>query len=60
MARWVEFIADHDHRWRSRAVTAFKAGMISFVKEEVARAACRAGRARPAEPPADAEADHGA
>lgn len=53
MPRWVEFTADHDHVWPSRAVTAYKAGMILFVKNEVADAAIAKGRAREAEKPGD-------
>lgn len=53
MAQWVEFTADHDHVWPTRAVTAYKAGMTLFVKKEVAEAAIDLGRAKPAEKPSD-------
>lgn len=41
----VKFIADYDHTWPSRAVTAFKAGMERTVKTEVGEAAVAAGKA---------------
>lgn len=53
MAQWVEFTADHDHIWPSRAVTAYKAGTTLFVKKEVAETAIAKGRARPSEKPSD-------
>lgn len=43
MARRVEFISDHDHKWPSRAVTAFKAGWSGLVKDEVAERALAKG-----------------
>jgi hypothetical protein len=52
MARWVRFTANHDHRWPSRARTAYKQGMTVFVKDEVAERAISLGRAEPAERPA--------
>jgi hypothetical protein len=53
MAQWVEFTADYNHVWPSRAVTAYKAGMTVFVKKEVAEAAIGLGRAKPVEKPSD-------
>lgn len=53
MARWVEFTADYDHVWPSRAHTAYKAGMILFVRKEVAEAAISKGKARETEKPSD-------
>lgn len=48
---WVKFTKDHDHKWPSRAVTAYKAGMIVSVKKEVADLAVRKRRAVPWERP---------
>lgn len=31
----VRFIKDYDHRWPSRAISAFKAGFVGSVKAEV-------------------------
>lgn len=74
MARWLLFTADYDHRWPSRAITAFKAGQKLFVKEVVANAAIAKGRAvetqspkaakvaretTPERAPVDPTADHG-
>lgn len=44
MAR-VTFTKDYDHRWPSRAVTAFKKGWMGTVKAEVAEAAIAKGSA---------------
>jgi len=44
MAR-VTFTKDYDHRWPSRAVTAFKAGWAGTVKHEVAESAHAKGAA---------------
>ncbi|WP_156448186.1 hypothetical protein [Sphingobium sp. CCH11-B1] len=41
----VHFTRDYDHRWPSRAVTAFKAGWSGAVKREVGEAAIGKGRA---------------
>lgn len=41
----VKFTADYDHRWSSRAVTAFKAGYEGTVKREVGEAAISKGKA---------------
>lgn len=41
----VHFTADYDHRWPSRAVTAYKAGMILTVRRVVGEAAIAKGRA---------------
>lgn len=35
----IKFIRDYDHRWPSRAITAFKVGWTGSVKTEVAQAA---------------------
>jgi hypothetical protein len=53
MAQWLEFTADYDHRWPSRAVTAFKAGQKVHVKDEVAEGAIAKKRAHPIDKPAD-------
>jgi hypothetical protein len=53
MAQWVEFTADYDHIWPSRAHTAYKAGMVVFAKKEVAEAAIDAGKAKPSDKPGD-------
>lgn len=53
MPQWVKFTADYDHIWPSRAHTAYKAGMILFVKNEVAEAAMGAGKAEETEKPED-------
>lgn len=44
MAR-VTFTRDYNHRWPSRAITAFKAGWTGTVKAEVADAAQEKGAA---------------
>ncbi len=41
----VHFAQDYDHRWPSRAVTAFKAGWSGTVKREVGEAAIAKGKA---------------
>ena len=41
----VKFTADYDHRWPSRAVTAFKAGYEGTVKREVGERAISKARA---------------
>lgn len=41
----VRFLADYDHRWPSRAITAFKAGYEGTVKREVGEAAISKGKA---------------
>ena len=41
----VRFTADYDHRWPSRAVTAFKAGWEGTVKREVGDMAISKGKA---------------
>lgn len=60
----VLFTADYDHRWSSRAVTAFKADWSGTVKREVAEAAIAKGKAtalrRPAKQANDAAASENA
>ena len=51
-SRYVEFTADHDYTWPSRAVTAFKAGWSGRVKGEVAERAIAAKKAKEIDPPA--------
>jgi hypothetical protein len=51
MARWVRFLEDYDHKWPSRAMTAFKAGMVKFVRQEVAEAALALHKAEATERP---------
>lgn len=58
MAQWIEFTEDHDHRWASRAVTAFKKGMKTYVKDEVAEPAIEQGKARPIDRPKDGDPAH--
>lgn len=41
----VHFTADYDHRWPSRAITAFKAGMTLTVRRVVGQAAIDKGKA---------------
>ena len=41
----VHFTADYDHRWPSRAVTAYKAGMTLTVRRVVGEAAIDKGKA---------------
>lgn len=53
MAQWIKLTADHDHRWESGAVTAFKEGIIVYVKDEVAEPAINAGRAEKTDKPDD-------
>lgn len=43
MAKKVTFKSNYDHKWQSRAVTAYKAGWSGTVKDEVAEAAEKAG-----------------
>ena len=56
----VRFAKDYDHRWPSRAVTAYKAGFEGAVKREVGEAAVAKGKAtevrNPAKPKGDAAA----
>ena len=56
----VRFTQDYDHRWPSRAVTAYKAGWEGTVKREVGDAAIAKGKAtevrNPAKPKRDAAA----
>ena len=60
----VKFTANYDHRWPSRAVTAFKAGWFGTVRREVAEAAIAKGKAtalrRPAKQANDAAASENA
>ena len=53
MAKWFKFTADYDHYWPSRAVTAFKEGMVAYVKNDVAEAAKKAGAGEETDKPAD-------
>lgn len=59
----VRFTADYDHRWPSRAVTAFKAGYEGTVKREVGERAISKGKAteidRHATPAPDASGNDG-
>lgn len=41
----VHFTADYDHRWPSRAISAFKSGTTATVKREVGQAAIDKGKA---------------
>lgn len=56
----VRFTQEYDHRWPSRAVTAYKAGWEGTVKREVGEAAISKGKAteagKPAKPSSDAAA----
>lgn len=58
MPKWVEFTADHDHTWPSRAVTAFKKGQKVYVKDEVAARAIAKKRANEIEKPEDGDPAH--
>lgn len=53
----VRFTQDYDHRWPSRAVTAFKAGWEGAVRREVGEAAIAKGKATEAEKPAKPKSD---
>lgn len=53
MAKWIKFTKDHDHRWPSRAVTAFKEGNICYVKDDVAKKAIKAKAAKVTPKPDD-------
>ena len=53
MAKWMSFKRDFDYRHPSRAVTAYKAGMVEYVPNKVAEAVIEAGAAVEAEKPAD-------
>ena len=59
----IKFTADYDHRWPSRAVTAFKAEWEGTVKREVGESAISKGRAteivRSATSAGDASKDDG-
>jgi len=59
----VIFTADYDHRWPSRAITAFKAGYEGTVKREVGEVAISKGKATEiisrATPTIDASKDDG-
>lgn len=41
----IHFTADYDHRWPSRAITAYKAGMTLTVRRVVGEAAISKGKA---------------
>ncbi len=43
MAYKVKFAENYDHKWPSKAVTAFKKGWSGTVKDEVAKGAKRLG-----------------
>lgn len=51
MAGWFRFTRNHDHKWPSGSVTAFKAGMIGYVKQEVIDRALAKDRGELAERP---------
>jgi hypothetical protein len=55
---WIQFTADYDHRWPSRAMTAFKKDMKVHVKKEVAEAAIGKGRAKPTKKPEPGDPNH--
>lgn len=58
----VRFTADYDHRWPSRAITAFRAGYEGTVKREVGERAIAKRKATevsaPAKPDSDASGDN--
>jgi len=56
MAR-ITFTRNYDHRWPSRAITAFKAGWTGTVKAEVAELAQSKGVATPAPKAARPQSD---
>lgn len=58
MAKWIRFTSDYNHRWPSRAETAFKADMVCFVKDEVAELAIAKGKAEETEKPEDGDPNH--
>lgn len=53
----VTFSRDYNHRWPSRAITAFKAGWTGTVKAEVAEAALEKGAATRSTKPATRRGD---
>lgn len=59
----IKFTADYDHKWPSRAVTAFKAGWEGTVKREVGELAISKGKATEvatrATPASDASENNG-
>jgi hypothetical protein len=58
MAQWIRFTADYDHRWPSRAMTAFKKGMIVFAKDEVAGPALAKKKAEKTTKPEPGDPNH--
>lgn len=55
MARW-RFTKDYDHKWPSRAVSAYKAGFVGVLKREVLLGAQARSAVEPVDPP---ESDNG-
>ncbi|MFK4794665.1 hypothetical protein [Sphingobium sp. ZW T5_29] len=53
----VRFTADYDHKWPSRAMTAFKAGYEGTVKREVGERAISKGKATEVRNPDTAAGD---
>lgn len=51
MAEWVKFVRNRDYRHKSRAVTAYKAGMTIYVPSHIARDVLARGDAVPANKP---------
>lgn len=55
MAKWVRFIADVDYRHKSRAVTAYKAGMVEYLPQHIADSPQLVDKAEPTEKPVRGE-----
>jgi hypothetical protein len=45
MAEWVRFVRNCDYRHKSRATTAYKAGMVIYAPNEIARSVLASGHA---------------
>lgn len=58
MAKWFKFNRDYNFRWPSRAVTAFKDGMVAYVKDEVVEAALDAKAGTLTTKPDDSDDNH--
>ena len=57
MAVWLKFLSDVDYRHPSRAVTAYKKGMVVYVPNHIAQSEQLAGRVEEVERPATRATD---
>ena len=55
MAQWMRFTADVDYQHKSRAVTAYKAGMVEYLPQHIADSPQLVDKAEPAEKPVRGE-----